>query len=450
MKKPVLHPSIITVLSCFFLLTPSKSDAQWNCIGLENDTVLCIAKDKVFEDAIIVGTKSSGIKIYKESTWYDISTTTLPINDLYVTESATFIAAIGAGSNSDGIYLARAVWSGPPFYELGSMPFHGMMFPQALAGTEKGDTVFMGCATEIVSGISANPGMGNYDTFTTIKLPPHAFGVEKPRCAALQYHNWGISELYAGGYDESPEPGPGHLLWAASSGDSMRINSQLNITSLAEISEGPGNIFLYAGTKDTGIFFRSPEMSMPVAKFAPSPKNEPVNDMMILTDSVKSNSALFVAVTSGVFVYNSGMWFEIDIIPEEPLCITGYVTSKERTQCRLYAGTRKGVYEIDYTGLSINSQKPYTFVNTISIRHHTGRSMLITFTLRKPEYLSINLYNSSGKRVARVIDDYFSAGTHTIPVNAAGMNNWILSNGVYFCRLSTGENNVNKKFLLVR
>ena len=135
MKIPFLYHSIIILLFCSIFLTISKANAQWRLLGLENDTILSIAKDEFTDDGVIVGTKSSGIKIYNRG-WYDISTIKLPVNDIFVTTSFTFIAAIGDGSNSDGFYSACAI-DGPPYYVLGSMPFYGMLFPQSVSGKRK-------------------------------------------------------------------------------------------------------------------------------------------------------------------------------------------------------------------------------------------------------------------------------------------------------------------------
>jgi hypothetical protein len=191
-KSSSRHTVSTLLLGSVFLIT-LQADAQWKCIGLESDTILSITLSNVVEHGVIAGTKSRGIKIYANSEWHDISTARLPVHDIFVTNSKTFIAAIGAGSNSDGVYSACAVYDGPPYYELNAMPFYGMMFPQAVTATEMGDKVYMGSGNVIVSGISANPASGNYETFHAMKIPPNAFGVEKPRCAALVIHNWGVS-----------------------------------------------------------------------------------------------------------------------------------------------------------------------------------------------------------------------------------------------------------------
>ena len=444
MKKSLLHHLIVMLVFCFLFLLTVKANAQWRLIGLENDTILSIAKDKFTDDGVIVGTKSSGIKIYNNG-WLDISAITLPVNDIFVTSSLTFIAAIGYGSNSDGFYRADAI-DGPPYYVLGSMPFYGMMFPQSVTGIENGDTIYMGGGNLIVSGI-IDSSNSNYSKFPEIKIPISAFGVENPKCAALHILSE-YNQLYAGGYDESPEPGPGHLLWMLGDKDSLAINSQLNVSSITEGVKETGGLHLYASTIDSGIYYRIGLMSMPIAKFAPSPNNERVNDMLAIDDTAIANNTLCVAVKSGVFAYIDSAWSEIGNIPAEPLCLTGYVKDGDVPKYLLYAGTQKGVYEINLTGVSIKYQPVYNFINGLSIQYHNGRTIVISFQLTKSENLSIDIYNSSGRRITRITNKYFSSGTHRIAVNVRDMNNKKVSSGVYFLRLSTEKEQVNKRFLI--
>lgn len=447
MKKLLPHHTVIAlVLYSLFLIT-LEADAEWRLLGLENDTILSIAKDKFTDDGVIVGTKSSGIKIYNNG-WFDISSVSLPVNDIFVTCSLTFIAAIGAGSNSDGLYSACAV-DGPPFYILGSMPFYGMMFPQAVSGKEEGDSIYMANGNSLVSALSNSPSSGTYTSFSEIKIPPDAFGVENPKCAALHVLSE-YSQLYAGGYDESPEPGQGHLLWMLGDKDSMFINSQLNVTSITEGYKEIGGLHLYASTKDSGIYYRIDIMSMPIAKFAQSPNNEPVNDMFSMYSLSLMTDFLFLAVKSGVYFSTDTSWTKLGNIPNEPICLAGPSTVTEMKDLILYAGTAKGVYVFDTVNVSIKNPPHNNHITMISIQHKKDGVILISFQLNKPENLTMDIFNSSGKKVTQIINGYFSSGTHRIAVNATDMNNKIVSNGVYFLRLSTEKEQVNKRFLFVR
>ena len=445
MKKSLLHHLIVMLVFCFLFLITVKAGAEWRLLGLEDDTILSIAMDKFTDDGVIVGTKSSGIKIYNNG-WYDISTGSLPVNDIFVTCSLTFIAAIGAGSNSDGIYSACAI-DGPPFYVLGSMPFYGMMFPQAVSGKEEGDSIFMANGNSIVSALSDSPSSGNYTSFSEIKIPLSAFGAENPKCAALHILSE-YNQLYAGGYDESPEPGPGHLLWMLGDKDSLAINSQLNVSSITEGVKEIGGLHLYVSTIDSGIYYRIGLMSMPIAKFALSPNNEPVNDMFSMYSLNLMTDFLFLAVKSGVYFSPDTSWTELGSIPNEPICLAGPSSVTEMKDLILYAGTVKGVYVFDTVNVSIKNPPHNKHITRVSIQQKKDGAILISFQLNKPENLTMDIFNSSGKRITRVTNKYFSAGTHRMAMNATNMNNKIVSNGVYFFRLSTEKEQVTKKFLI--
>jgi len=446
MKKRNLHPVKTLLILCLVSFIFSTAHAEWTLLGLANDTVLCIALDKA--NRVIAGTKTGGIKLYDDSAkWLDINSKKLPVNDVAFTTGAGFIAAMGAGTNSDGVYYAKATGT-PPYYSVSSMPIYGMMFPQSVACTPEGDTIYMGGRIAIASGIK-DASSGEYGNFSTIKTPPSAFGTKQPKCAALHVMT---SQLYAGGYDESPDPGQGHLLWSMGKRDSLSINSAINVTCITEVFKEQGGKHLFAGTHDSGIYFRISTMSMPIAKYADIPGKGPVNDMMSITlpDIGIMSASLCIAEKSGVFVRPANAWIEIGDIPVEPFCIAGYLRIGGINRYFLYAGTPKGVYVNDFTGVLIKNQPTSHLLNNVSVQCRKDRAVVIALTMPRSGNVRIDILNSAGRKLLTATDGYLNSGRHALTIKMnAGMNR-PAPNGVYFCSIYAGNELYNRRFAILR
>ena len=67
----------------------------------------------------------------------------------------------------------------------------------------------------------------------------------------------------------------------------------------------------------------------------------------------------------------------------------------------------------------------------------------ITFTLPAASNVSLRVYNLLGQEVASLVDEYRSAGTHSVSFDASE-----LSSGMYIYRLESGSNSVARKMML--
>ena len=83
----------------------------------------------------------------------------------------------------------------------------------------------------------------------------------------------------------------------------------------------------------------------------------------------------------------------------------------------------------------LSQNYPNPFVTTTSL----------TFRLPEPADITLRVYNSLGREVATVVEGNFGAGTHTTVFNA---NN--LPDGMYFYKLVTGSEVIQKKMMLMR
>jgi hypothetical protein len=59
--------------------------------------------------------------------------------------------------------------------------------------------------------------------------------------------------------------------------------------------------------------------------------------------------------------------------------------------------------------------------------------------------VTLNVYDVLGRKVASLINEYQTAGSHTLNFNAAS-----LASGIYFYRLEAGNYNSVKKMILMK
>ncbi len=70
---------------------------------------------------------------------------------------------------------------------------------------------------------------------------------------------------------------------------------------------------------------------------------------------------------------------------------------------------------------------------------------VITFTLPKPEYVKISVYNTLGQRILILLDKPMQTGRHQIEFTAPN-----LASGIYFYRIEAGEFRDVKRMVLMK
>ncbi len=69
----------------------------------------------------------------------------------------------------------------------------------------------------------------------------------------------------------------------------------------------------------------------------------------------------------------------------------------------------------------------------------------IRFTLERPSFCEMSIYNARGQRIARLIHEKLSAGPHTIVWNAENV-----SSGIYTCRVNAGGKQDVRRLALIK
>jgi len=77
-------------------------------------------------------------------------------------------------------------------------------------------------------------------------------------------------------------------------------------------------------------------------------------------------------------------------------------------------------------------------------------STSISFSLPSPAEVNMSIYNILGEKVKTVAEGWFEAGSHTVTWDGTNESGSVVASGIYFYRLTAGENVVIKKMSLLK
>ena len=127
---------------------------------------------------------------------------------------------------------------------------------------------------------------------------------------------------------------------------------------------------------------------------------------------------------------------------------TAYICSYTEANGKIYAGTRSnGTYVLTdgVTNISNGVQPAKGFALKQNYPNPFNPSTKISFSVSKSSFVSLNVFDASGKKVASLINDFKNAGEYNINFEAAN-----LSGGVYFYKLQAEGFSETKRMILVK
>jgi hypothetical protein len=141
--------------------------------------------------------------------------------------------------------------------------------------------------------------------------------------------------------------------------------------------------------------------------------------------------------------------------------VIGWMTLKDRVAIAKELGGGRSGFEIvpmalvvSYvTGVSEGGEFPDKFVLEQNYPNPFNPSTLIRYQLPVDGYVTLKVYNTLGQEVATLVNEFQTAGNHSIIFDSPKANNspfGILSSGVYFYRLQAGRFVDVKKMVYVR
>jgi len=107
------------------------------------------------------------------------------------------------------------------------------------------------------------------------------------------------------------------------------------------------------------------------------------------------------------------------------------------------------VVTLDYTGVE-EGELPVAFALKQNAPNPFRGGTAIAFDLPTQAHAVLDVYNVAGRKVASVIDGELPTGRHTVTwdgVDSAGQK---VSAGIYFYRLTAGENESTRKMILLK
>ena len=77
-------------------------------------------------------------------------------------------------------------------------------------------------------------------------------------------------------------------------------------------------------------------------------------------------------------------------------------------------------------------------------------STVISFSLNKEEFVSIDIYNTTGKHIISLMNGKKSIGTHQLNWNGRDKNGALITTGQYFYQLRTSSSSAVMKMLFIK
>lgn len=102
-------------------------------------------------------------------------------------------------------------------------------------------------------------------------------------------------------------------------------------------------------------------------------------------------------------------------------------------------------FTLPITGITKRDPLPDVFVLQQNYPNPFNAETLFKFTLSRPDFVTLTIYNIGGERVKTLISEILSEGSYQYRWNAGGM-----VSGVYFYQLQSGRFSQTRKLLLIR
>ncbi len=117
-----------------------------------------------------------------------------------------------------------------------------------------------------------------------------------------------------------------------------------------------------------------------------------------------------------------------------------------------FAPDKPHLFMIEYDGTLNIKNKETTPPNSISIFQNFPNPFnpdtKITYSLNSAEYISLKIYDLSGKLVYIAYEGIQNAGFHNVSWKGVNNKNQLVSSGVYFCQLKSGPITQTRKMIL--
>jgi len=192
-------------------------------------------------------------------------------------------------------------------------------------------------------------------------------------------------------------------------------------------------------------------------------KTTGINVTAYATPKVVEDATGFPSV-EGVTVY--GHWYGATSDVDQ--CITGLDGTCEVASNRVKNPTQDFCFQVDSLvktnyywddtkGVTYNCISPTAKLAAIPTQFSVSNypnpfnlSTSISFSLPTPSEVNLIIYNILGEKVKTLAKGWFEAGSHTVTWNGTNESGSVVASGIYFYKLTAGENVVVKKMSLLK
>jgi len=410
----------ILLIILFLFSFSEKGICQWTKIGLPTDRVMSVAVQT--DGTVFAGTYSNGL--YRSAGDYSNWTQVLGPPSVYEIYSIAFDSSGGvlAGTHVGGLY--RSANNGTNWTALSKSSGSNSLPVDDIYSIIVGPT----------GSIIVADGTGlNGEVFRSTDVGSTWQSVLNPTYGIYTLAASTSGNLYAGGAS-----------WfynSINNGDTWNWKgSSSGLTKAPIVLAARDPNYVFAGTSGGGVFLSKNNGD------AWSAVNTNLSSMYI-TALVIDDTTIYAGTDGGgIFqsVDNGSNWTELN---------TGLTDKKVNAlaigNSYLYAATNgSGVWKIsinhDATALP-SLEKRSVLVLEQNYPNPFALSTTISFTIARKSFVTLKVYDHSGKQVAALVSDELPAGNHSRQWNAS-----TLPNGIFYYRLQAGTAATSKKLILSR
>ena len=244
----------------------------------------------------------------------------------------------------------------------------------------------------------------------------------------------------------------GGVFYSVSQGDSWTaLNNgllSLNITSIAISPED----YIFAGTSGDGIYFRAAVLPVELSTFTAAVNKSSVN-LLWSTATEKNNAGFEIDRLNHDknSSTNDNVWTKIGFVKGSGTSVAEHsysFTDNTVKDCNyLYR-----IKQIDYNGscsysneIEVDVLQPTNYELGQNFPNPFNPSTTINYQLPQNSPVTLIIYNSIGKEIKTLVNEFESTGRYSVKFNAAN-----IASGIYFYRLRAGNFISTKKMLLLK
>jgi photosystem II stability/assembly factor-like uncharacterized protein len=190
-------------------------------------------------------------------------------------------------------------------------------------------------------------------------------------------------------------------------------------------------------TSDAGLTWQDISGNLPAA---------PINEVIV---DPADNATLYVGTDVGVYAgSDSGNWFQLgDSLPNVPIVD---ITLHQPTRTLIAATFGRSMYKYDLAASTPVIEQPSALSYLTIQPNPVISSAKISFRMNEQHRGKIELLDISGKCITVLYDGVLNKGDNEFTWNVTGNKGEALSNGIYICRVLSGNTIASKKVQIVR